>query len=172
LALSSAAHAAEWKLNKDTSRVSFTATQQGSEFTGRFAAFDADITFDPGAPESGRIVGTVETASVNSRDSDRDVTMLDRDWFDVMSYPESRFESERIEAVDDGTYRAHGQLTLKGRTKPMVLDFTFDTADDSSAHLSGTMHINRFDFAVGEGWNDTSYIGEDVVVQVELDLSR
>src|SRR5690606_16256443 len=101
LALSSAAHAAEWKLIKDTSRVSFTATQQGSEFTGRFAAFDADITFDPGAPESGRIVGTVETASVNSRDSDRDVTMLDRDWFDVMSYPESRFESERIEAVDD-----------------------------------------------------------------------
>lgn len=174
LTLAGGAFAADWKMLDESSAVSFTGTQQGSRFTGRFSSFEADISFDPANPAEGKIVGVVETATVNTRDHDRDSALLDRDWFDVENHPEARFVSESIEQGENGAYRAHGELTLKGNTKPAVMDFTFDVdkSSQASAHFSGTLNINRFDFNVGEGWNDTSWIGERVTVDIELDLTQ
>jgi polyisoprenoid-binding protein YceI len=169
--LAGSALATEWQMVEESSAVTFSALQQGARFRGRFQSFDAKITFDPANPASGSVVGIVEPGSVNTRDHDRDNTLLDADWFNVERYPEARFESQRIEKRDDGSYRAHGELTLKGQTKPMTLDFTFD-AESSKARFEGTMSINRFDFRVGEGWNDTSWIGERVNVEIALDLAR
>jgi polyisoprenoid-binding protein YceI len=160
----------EWGVAEDTSTVKFHATQQGSRFEGRFGSFQAMIDFDPADPAAGSIAGIVDLASVDTRDYDRDQTLRDADFFHVEAHPQSRFEAQRIEAVDAG-YRAHGELTLKGVTRPMVMDFTWD-ANGSSARFVGTMSINRFDYKVGEGWNDTSWIGERVMVEVSLDLSR
>lgn len=171
LGLSGGALAAEWSLVEESSAVTFSATQQGARFNGRFETFDAEITFDPADPAAGRIVGVVEPGSVSTRDHDRDNSLLDADWFNVSRYPESRFESETIEKLDDGRYRAVGQLTLKGQTKPVNLDFTFET-ESSKARFEGEMALNRFDFNVGEGWNDTSWIGERVTVEIALDLAR
>ena len=171
-AFAGAACAADWTVAPETSSVGFTGTQQGTKFRGRFETFSASISFDPGTPEGGSIVGTVQTDSVNTRDHDRDATLLDSDWFDSYTYAEAQFESESIEALDDGSYRASGQLTLKGNTKPATMKFSFDVADDSSAKFAGQMKINRFDFKIGEGWNDTSWIAEDVDIQIELDLSH
>jgi polyisoprenoid-binding protein YceI len=81
------------------------------------------------------------------------------------------FESESITEVDDGKFEAAGQLTLKGTTKPATLAFSFAKAA-SGAEFDGTMMIDRFDFDVGEGWNDTSWVGQDVEVQVKLALSQ
>jgi polyisoprenoid-binding protein YceI len=66
---------------------------------------------------------------------------------------------------------AHGNLTLKGTTKPIDLTFSFDQQGDT-ATFDGTMAVNRFDFNVGAGWNDTYMVGKDVEVQVRLDLTR
>ncbi len=160
----------EWGVAEQSSAVKFYATQQGSRFEGQFESFQATIDFDPADPAAGRIIGVVDLETVDTRDYDRDETLRDADFFNVAAHPQSRFESQRIETVDGG-YRAHGELTLKGETKPMVMDFTFEP-NGTSAVFAGTMNINRFDFNVGEGWNDTSWIGERVTVEVSLDLSR
>jgi polyisoprenoid-binding protein YceI len=76
-----------------------------------------------------------------------------------------------IESTADGMFVAHGELTLKGKTQPMDLTFSFEQTGDS-ASFDGKMTINRFDFNVGQGWNDTYMVGKDVEVQVRLDLSR
>ena len=166
-----AAAAAEWTV-EDSSAVKFSAVQQGSRFNGAFEEFDATIDFDPSNPESGRIVGVVQTASVNTRDHDRDATLTDPDWFDTSNHPEARFESQSIEKGSDGAFVANGELTIKGKTNPAELRFTFDTSDPSAAKFVGTMTVNRFDYNVGEGWNDTSWIGQDVDVEVDLDLTK
>ena len=165
------AAAAEWQVVPETSSVSFVGVQQGTKFTGRFREFSATVMFDPSDPASGSIVGIVQTQSVNTRDHDRDAALLDGDWFNVSNYPEARFESTSITEVDGG-YEAAGDLTLKGNTKPATLKFTFDTSDGGKAKFAGSMSINRFDFDVGEGWNDTSWVGEDVEVAVSLDLTE
>lgn len=172
MALGSAgAAAAEWKVDEETSKVSFVGVQQGSKFTGRFEEFDAAIDLDPMAPEKGSIVGTVQVESVNTRDHDRDSSLLDGDWFDAANHPQARFESESIAKQADGSYVADGQLTLKGTTRPAKMTFSFD-ASGSTAKFNGAMKVDRFDFNVGEGWNDTSWVGQDVDVQIELDLMR
>jgi len=171
LGIIGAAQAGGWDVAMDTSSVGFSAEQQGGKFNGKFETFTAMIDFDPASPGSGSIVGTVETESVDSRDYDRDASLMEPDWFDVDKYPEAKFESESIEASGDGGYVAHGNLTLKGQTKPMDLMFTFDQNGDS-ASFDGKMAIDRFNFNVGEGWNDTYMVGKDVEVEIKLSLSR
>ena len=165
--------AADWNTVSATSSVSFSAIQQGSPFEGEFASFTAQIQFDQADPASGSIVGVVETGSVRTGDSERDRTLLDREWFDPNNHPESRFESESIEATDTG-FRANGQLTLKGVTQPVSMDFTFeDTGSGTTAHFSGTFELERLQFGVGEGfWSDTSWTSNEVTVTVELDLEQ
>jgi polyisoprenoid-binding protein YceI len=162
--------AAEWQLAEGMGSVQFTAVQQGTKFTGRFQSFAATINIDPAAIEKGSIVGTVETASVNTRDHDRDSALTDGDWFDSTKYPEARFESSSIVKTGEG-YRAEGTLTIKGTSKPAAMDFTFDAAG-MTAKFMGKLKVNRFDFNVGEGWNDTSWVGQDVDVQINLDLKH
>jgi polyisoprenoid-binding protein YceI len=165
------ANAAGWSVTPDTSSVGFTAEQQGAKFNGKFARFTATIDFDPASPAAGSIAGTVETESVDTRDYDRDAALTDVDWFDPVKHPEATFRSTSIEAAGDGTFVAHGELRLKGVTKPIDLTFGFDQ-DGDAASFDGKMAINRFDFNVGQGWNDTYMVGKDVEVQVRLELTR
>ena len=164
------AAAGEWNVADDSSTVKFNFIQQGSRYDGRFEDFTASIDFDPSDPASGSIVGVVQTTSVRTRDFDRDATLQDADWFDSGKHPEARFESESIEQTDDG-FVAHGTLTLKGQSNPADLAFTWEPGD-SAAQCAGKLTINRFDYNVGEGWNDTSFVGQDVEVQIDLSLTQ
>jgi polyisoprenoid-binding protein YceI len=167
-AISSAA-ATEWQLVEDSSNVRFVGIQEGSAFRGRFQNFSAMIDFDPENPTAGKIVGVVKMDSAESGDAERDATLLEEDWFDPENYPDSRFESERIEQLDDGTFAAHGQLTLVGISQPVTMVFEFETAD-STAHFSGRFEIKRLEFGVG--WEATNWIADEVAVQVDLDLQQ
>ena len=176
LGVSYITQAAEWSTVRSSSSVTFVATQEGSQFQGLFETFSAEVDFDTANPNSGQIIGIVEPASVNSGDAERDATLLDRDWFDPNNYPESKFESEQIEEMEDGNYRAHAQLTLRGITNPVVMDFTFESSETSGinrGNLSGTVKINRLDFGVGQGfWADTSWVANEVNVRVNLSLKQ
>ena len=165
----SMAHASEWQLVEDSSNVRFIGVQEGSAFRGRFEQFSAVIDFDPENPTAGKIVGVVQMESVASGDAERDATLMEADWFNPDNYPESRFDSERIEQLEDGTFAAHGQLTLVGVSQPVTMPFEFEVTD-SAAHFSGKFDIKRLDFGVG--WDATNWIDDEVAVQVELDLQQ
>lgn len=168
-AVLTSAHGAEWQLVPDGSNVRFIGVQEGSAFRGRFESFTATIDFDPADPVSGKIIGVVQMESVSSGDAERDATLMEADWFDPENHPESRFESERVEALDDGTYAAHGQLTLVGVSQPVTMAFEFEVAD-ATARFSGSFDIRRLDFGVG--WDATNWIDDEVAVQVVLDLQQ
>ncbi len=163
------AEASEWQLVQDSSVVRFFAVLEGTAFRGRFENFSAMIDFDPDNPAAGKIIGVAKMDSARTGDVERDVTLLEEDWFDPQNYPESRFESERVEQLDDGTFAAHGQLTIVGVSQPVTMAFEFEVSD-SSAHFSGSFDIKRLDFGVG--WDSTQWIDDEVGVQVELDLQQ
>ena len=164
-----AADASEWQLVEDSSTVRFIGVQEGSAFRGRFENFTAMIDFDPARPAEGKIIGVVKMDSAETGDAERDATLLEEDWFNPTNYPESRFESESVEQLDDGTFAAHGKLTIIGNTQPVTLAFEFDV-DGSTAHFSGSFDIKRLDFGVG--WDATNWIDDEVGVQIELDLKQ
>jgi len=165
----STAEAAEWQLVKDSSNVRFIGVQEESAFRARFENFSAKIDFDPANPGAGKIVGVVQMDSAKSGDAERDATLLEEDWFNPLVHPESRFESESIEQLDDGTFAAHGQLTIVGVSQPVTMDFEFEVSD-ATAHFSGSFDIKRLDFGVG--WEATNWIDDEVAVQVVLDLQQ
>ncbi len=164
-----AAEASEWQLVQDSSNVRFIGVQEGSAFRGRFRNFSAMIDFDPENPTAGTIVGVVTMDSAKSGDAERDATLMEKDWFDPQNHPESRFESERVEQLDDGTFAAHGQLTMIGVSQPVTMSFEFEV-ENSTAHFSGSFEIQRLDF--GMGWDSTNWIDDEVAIQVELDLQQ
>ena len=163
------AQAAEWQLVEDSSTVRFIGVQEGSAFRGRFRNFTAEIDFDPANPSAGKIVGVVSMDSARTGDAERDATLLEADWFNPESYPVSRFESERIEQLDDGSFAAHGTLTIVGNSNPVTMAFEFNVSG-STAEFIGSFDIKRLDFGVG--WDATNWIGNDVGVQIELELTK
>jgi len=126
-------------------------------------------------PTKGSIVGTVQTASVNTRDHDRDAALLEKDWFDTKGFPDARFESQKIERAADGsTRRAASSRSRAPRSRPSSSSRSARPRARArkARQFSGTMAINRFDYNVGEGWNDTSWVSQDVSVEIKLDLKR
>lgn len=164
-----ASASSEWQLVEDASTVRFIGVQEGSAFRGRFGNFTAMIDFDPAMPANGKIIGVVKMDSAKTGDAERDATLLEEDWFNPENFPESRFESDSIEQLDDGTFAAHGQLTIIGNTQPVTMPFEFEVAD-ATANFSGSFDIKRLDFGVG--WDATNWIDDEVGVQIELDLKK
>lgn len=166
------AYATEWSTESDQSSVTMWVSKQGAWFSGIFGEFSASIDFDPETPVTGRIVGTVQTGSIDTQDRTNDAYVLG--YLEVERYPEARFESARIEETAEG-FTAHGTLSLVGQSKPVLLAFTFEKDSDprhsaGRARLSGAMSINRFDYGIANEIN-ANEAGEIVVVQVELLLT-
>jgi polyisoprenoid-binding protein YceI len=169
----SAMAAEPWAVVPESSSVTMFATTQGAWFNGVFESFTATIEFDAEDPASGSIAGVVRTDSFSTEDTQHNSYV--RGYLDVGNYPEARFESTSIETTPDG-YRATGDLTLTGITKPAALDFTFVAGSESSlpaghAAFTGWIVINRFDFDIATDV-DTDRAGQDVTVQIELELRR
>jgi len=161
--------ASEWKLIEDEGNVRFIGALEGAAFRGRFDIFSAMIDFDPTNPKAGKIVGEVTMNSADSGDAEYDAYLMEPDWFNPENFPNSRFESERIEALDDGTYAAHGQLTIVGISQPITMIFKFE-ASKAQAKFSGSFEVKRLLFGIG--WDATNWIADEVGVQIELKLQQ
>ena len=164
-----AGESSTWQMVPDSSAVRFIGSQEGSSFRGRFENFTAMIDFDPANPADGKIIGVVTMNSAKSGDEERDSTLMEEDWFNPDVHPESRFESESIEQLEDGSFAAHGQLTMIGVTNPVTMEFEFEQKD-STANFAGTFEVKRLEF--GMGWEATNWIADEVGVQVRLKLQK
>jgi len=161
---------ADYALVAGEGHLGFTAVQQGAGFDGEFERFDARLHFDAAALDDAWIEATVETGSVNTRNTERDGYLRTGDWFDVSRWPTAVFRADEIRAAEDA-YLASGTLTLRDVTAPVLLRFTFAPQPDGSARLLGEARLNRLDFGVGQGdWRDTQWVGAEVEVHVDIRL--
>ena len=168
IASTSVASAADWA-QQEGSTLTFSGSAQGEAFEGGFRKFTADIRFDPANLDSARFDVSIQLASVDSANSERDDTLRSGEFFNVASTPEAHYLAERFEKVGDG-YVARGELTLNGRTLAVPLHFQFK-AEAGSATLDGKATLNRVDFNVGSGdWADPSMIDTSVSVNTHLEL--
>ena len=162
-----------WVVNREQSSLTFEGTQQGAPFTGKFGSFDGEITFDPARLADSRAVIKIRMNDVATGSSERDDYIGNDVWLAAESFPESVFTVKQFEKKEDGSYLAHGELTLKGVTLPVDLPFTLDIATDEAgnkvAKMQGSAALQRLDFGVGSGeWADTKSVGNPVTVRVSL----
>ncbi len=158
-----------WQVHDDSS-LEFVAVQQGAEFTGRFEQFEATIRFDPAAPQLSSLAIAVVTDSVNTYYDDRDEVLRGPDLLNVERWPEATFSSDSVRVDGESRFVAAGDLTIRDRTQPLALPFSFENRDGQT-HLSGEITISRLDFGVGQGeWSNTEWVGADVKIRFRLRL--
>lgn len=160
--------AANWKIDPDKSSITFKAVQAGKSFEGIFKTFSAEIDFDPEYPHQGSIKATVDMASVDATDRQRNEALPQREWFDTSAYPQATFISSRISKSADNRFEAEGLLTIKGISVPATLPFSLNEADHVTT-AKATLSLNRSDFQIGTGeWASDEWIGFNVDVFITI----
>lgn len=157
-----------WRVIENDSHVKFTASQQGTEFTGAFERFDAIINFNEEAVEKASVTATIDLGSVSAGDKDRDGALPGKEWFDVKTFPKAVFQSDDFVKIGDNTYEARGTLSMKGKSQPLTLPFTLDISG-SKAEMQGSVTLDRTLWEVGTGaWSTDEWASTDVTVDVKI----
>jgi polyisoprenoid-binding protein YceI len=148
---------------------------------GRFTKFEGELDIDDGANPTtagGRV--EIDTASIDTGNADRDAHLRSPDFLDVENHPKMIVEARSIEPAGDDRFRVTVDLTIRGVTHPVTLDYEHagvltDPFGNTKAggRLSGT--INRSDW--GLTWNvplggGGLLVSEKVNIEVEGEVAR
>lgn len=135
--------------------------------TGYFQKFHVEAeTEDEQFNSAKNVVFTADVNSINTNNEQRDTHLRSADFFDVENYGEIRFEGTNYEKVSDDEYKLHGDLTIRGTTKPVTVNVEFggivvDPYGQTKAGFTVTGKINRKDF--GLTWSAVTEAGSVVV---------
>ncbi len=162
-------------IDKSHSEVGFEVRHLLSKVRGRFSEFAGTITVDAAQPAHSRVDVTIDAASIETADTNRDVHLKSDDFFSVANYPALNFVSTSITSVGDNRYRVEGDLTIRGVTKRAVLDTEYlgeakDPWGREKVAFEARTLVNRKDF--GLNWNAALETGGFLVGdQVTVTLS-
>jgi len=142
---------------------------------GRFTEFAGNIVLDQADIASSSVEVAIEAASLDTGIKRRDVHLRSADFLDADHYPHVRFQSTKIEAGKDrDTLWLTGSLTIKGKSKEIVLDV--DKLDQSRSpdgeevlYYSTRSELDRFDFGIGYR---PGLIGRTVQIIINVQASR
>lgn len=170
LATSLGANAADWNVDTTASILTYSSKAEGEGFTGHFKQFTPVIRFDPADLAGSRFEVTIDLASADSQNTDRDDTLQGKDFFSTKQFPQATYTAAAFRDLGDGQFAADGTLSLRGVEKPVTLEFAW-SQDGDAATLNGKAQVNRLDFNVGGGdWADASTIAHEVDIATTLKL--
>ena len=168
-----------YTIDKGHSEVGFQIRHMVGKVRGRFTDFGGTIQADPAKPETAKVDFTIKAASINTDNERRDGHLRNADFFDVEKYPEITFKSDKVVAKSKEEFDVHGQLTMHGVTKPVVLPVKLlGVGKGRRGELLGleiNTTLNRKDYGIV--WNrvlDTGglSLGEDVAVNIALEAEE
>ncbi len=162
-----------WTLDNTHSTVDFTVKHMMiATVRGRFKDFEGTLELNEENPSASRIEGTVDVASIDTNDANRDGHLRSADFFEVEKFPTMHFRSTRIEPVSDSRFKVTGDLTIRDITGEIVWDVTYegqgqDPWGKQRRAFSAQATLNRKDF--GLTWNVALETG-GVLVSDEIKL--
>ena len=164
--------AGSWELDAAHSSVSFSVRHLGvSKVRGRFTDFTTTVVVGEDLASTS-VAATVQLASVDTSNADRDAHLQAEDMFDVARRPTMTFRSTRIAEDRDG-WRLEGDLTIGEINRPLALSLQLGGVEvfpgDGRVHagFEATGEVRRTEFGIAPGL-PTVMLGD--VVKVELDL--
>ena len=164
-----------WELDPAHTDVSFVARHlMVTKVRGRFQEVSGAITVGDD-PADSRVEVEIQAASITTNSQDRDNHLRSPDFLDVENHPTLSFRSTRIEPLGDDRWALTGDLTIRGVTRPLTLQVTFEgtTTDPwggTRAAFTARGEIHREDW--GLTWNVPLENGGVLVsknVQIEID---
>ena len=167
----------EYSIDAAHSRIGFVARHaMVTKVRGSFNEFEGGGFFDAASPEKSHVEVKINAKSIDTRNADRDAHLRGNDFFDMEQFPEISFVSTSVEPLESDHYRVTGDLTIKGVTKPVSVDFEYtgsavDPFQNHRVGFEGTVTVNRKDWGIN--WNAALEAGgvlvsEKVVLEFEI----
>jgi polyisoprenoid-binding protein YceI len=164
-----------WAVDSNHSSIGFTIRHLGvSKVRGRFTRFEADVVIGE-TLETTTVNATIDIASIDTANADRDAHVLSPDIVDVAKRPTMEFRSTRV-AGAGVEYQVEGELTIGDVTRPIVLAVELGGIENfpggpRHAGFEATTEIRRKDFGIDVALPPgVSAVALGDIVKVELDL--
>ena len=152
-----------------------------SNVKGQFTGVSGVLSLNEEEVARSSVEATIDAASINTRDGQRDAHLKSADFFDVEKFPELKFKSTAVKPVGEGELKVEGDLTIHGVTRRVTFDVEGPTPEgkdpwgNTRIGLSATTRINRKDF--GLTWNaalETGgiLVGEDVTITLDIQFVK
>jgi polyisoprenoid-binding protein YceI len=170
-----------YTIDPSHSRLGFVARHaMVTKVRGSFNDFAGTLHIDAADPTASTAELTIQAASIDTRNADRDAHLKSNDFFAMDTYPQLRFVSTAIEQINDTDHRVTGDLTLRGVTKPVTIDLEFtgaavDPWGNTRIGFEGSTQVNRKDWGVN--WNTALEAGgvlvsEKVTLEFEISATK
>lgn len=175
--LASGARAAVYDIDPVHSGVTFKVRHlMITKVPGKFARFAGWFEYDEKNPKVWKASATIDAASIDTGIEKRDGHLRSADFLDAEKFPAIEFRSTGIEKGQTGAYKLKGELTMRGVTRPVMLQLGIggvgnDPWGNRRAGFAAIGRINRLDFGVK--WNQALeaggvLVGEEVEVAIEV----
>ncbi len=177
--LSASAQGSTWTIDPVHSELTFRIRHYVTKVRGTFGKWQGSVTADPKNLASGVVDVTIDAKSIDTNDERRDNHLRSNDFFATDSFPTLNFKSKRVE-VNGSDLKVHGDLTIRGITKPVVLNGTYGGVakgmqGEERIGFEASTKINRLDHKVS--WNRAVegggiMLGDEVEINITVEAVR
>ena len=147
--------AGAYKLDSSHGKITWSVDHLGfSKYYGQFVNVSAELTLDPANPAASTLTATIPLTDVAPNDDGLKRHLQTADFFDTANHPVATFRSTRIvvDPSDPDEATVHGELTLRGVTRPVTMEVDFNQAGPTrggyKAGFDGEATIRRSDFGI------------------------
>jgi polyisoprenoid-binding protein YceI len=163
--------AGAYRLDPAHGKITWSLSHLGfSTYYGQITDVSGEATLDPKEPGKSRLSVTVGIDSVSGLNPKLDQHLKTPDFFDAAKYPTATFTATSVEPTSPTTARVNGDLTLRGVTKPVAFDATFNQAGLSpvdkryTVGFDGRTVLKRSDFGINAF---LPILGDEVSLRLE-----
>lgn len=151
-----------------------------SNVSGALKTFNAEVETEDEDFTTAKISLTAQMDSIFTNNEQRDAHLRNSDFFEVEKYPELNFKSTKVQQADSDTFVLHGELMMKGVTKPVKLNVEFngttkDPWGNERAGFTISGKINRADWGINfNSVLETGgvVLGEEIRIYSEIELVK
>jgi len=169
-----------FQFDKAHSLVGFRIRHFVSKVEGRFKDYEGAIQIDRQNPANSRVDLTIQAASIDTGNENRDKDLRSANFFDVDKFPTITFKSTKVAAKGNDTYEVTGDFTMHGVTKPIVVTVRHGgfakagKVEKAGFEIVG-LKIDRKDYGIT--WNRAVdqggvMLGEDVEINVQVEANH
>lgn len=169
-----------WQIDPMHSSANFSVRHMGvSNVQGHFKIASGTVMWNDADVTKSSVQATIDMTSVDTGVAPRDTHLKSDAFFDVAKFPTMTFKSTSVMKSGDGLM-VHGDLTMHGVTKPVVLNVT-DISQPQTMKmgpnaktlrgLTATTTVNRTDFGVG-GSIGAAMVGDEIKVTLEVEMDK
>jgi polyisoprenoid-binding protein YceI len=171
-----------WNLDPTHSHAEFKVRHlMISNVKGSFLKIAGTLTLDDSVPTQSSAEATIEVASIDTRDAQRDAHLKSADFFDVEKFPVMSFKSTKVTVTGAAEGTVEGDLTIRNVTKSVAFNVEGPTAQTKDpwgnlrVGVAATTRISRKEF--GLTWNagleaGGVMIGDEVTITLEVEFVK